>query len=254
MVSESATGSNVTRSPTSHRSRTSPSGRTVPRTWNAMATSYRITASVDGPDALPPLSPHGRQRWKVERYRVGLCGGERAVRGLDQVVAAVRLQAKHHEGETGRLRTIEEPVKGHARPRIEPLFALQVSKVSIGRKDLTDQQRVLDRNRTPIEASLLENDDIGTGLAALVDLERDSVHRHELRRTVLVKRAHELHQRKLEHRRTVDQHQPAIDKLVSGAAGKSRHHVNGPAAGHQKVAARLSHDRGRMVKSCPGGA
>ena len=44
-VSAPATGSKVTRSPTSHRSRTSSSGSTTPRTCNAMRQSYPIIGS-----------------------------------------------------------------------------------------------------------------------------------------------------------------------------------------------------------------
>src|SRR3954447_2238376 len=97
IVSAAPTGSNVTRSPTSQRSRTSPSGRIAPRTCNAIGQSYPITgSSAPAGDFPQPISAAGPGR-QVEGDPPGIVDGDQLVGVPQAVVAAVRVEHELRE-------------------------------------------------------------------------------------------------------------------------------------------------------------
>src|ERR1700754_1816971 len=110
IVSAPETGSKVTRSPTSQRSRISPSGRTVPRTCKAISQSYPTRGSVAsaGGRLAQPMEP-GTPRRKIERDLPGLVDPDQLGRVHHTVVTAAGIKPVLGERDLRRPR-IEDPV------------------------------------------------------------------------------------------------------------------------------------------------
>src|SRR5690349_5719080 len=124
-VSAPATGSRVTLSPTSHRSRTSSSGSRTPRTCNAIRMSYPIIGSAVRPGILTDLVPLAGPLGQVERHFPGLIDGDQPVRLNVLVIRAARTEEQLGESHALGQR-INDPVGRNPGVRIELSLVLAV--------------------------------------------------------------------------------------------------------------------------------